>query len=179
LVQVRAGRAGQLAEHRELGLSQRACGLGDQPGHRDEVLAEPAQRGLAAVTPGHRLRRRHRVQPAPADLVGPRDHADGVHRGRPGHPLVAERLQELRVRRVQLTHQVDHRVRLGRGVVVGIEETQGASRDLGGQRGRSGGVDQGGGAQALRRPVDDHPGHGVGRVSVQVDEELSVTAVHR
>ena len=93
-VQLVARQRGQRGERGVLGLPQGPPGLRQQPGHGDDVLAQPADRRVGPVAAGDAPRREHRVEPPAADLVGPRQHRDGVDRRRPGHPLVVERLEE-------------------------------------------------------------------------------------
>ena len=60
--------------------------------------------------------------PRRADLVGPGQHADRVHRGAQRGDAVLERLEERQVHRVQVAHQVDHRVGVARALLVGRQE---------------------------------------------------------
>ena len=96
---VRPRHRGERGERGELVLAHRAAGLGEEPRHRHHGLAQPADLVVGAVAPGDLPRGRERVQPARADLVGPRQHADRVDRGGPRHALVEERLEEAARRR--------------------------------------------------------------------------------
>ena len=113
-----------------------------------------------------------------ADLVRARENGHGVDRRGPGDALVAERLEERRVLGVDVAHEVHDRVRLGRRVVVRVEERDRPARDVLRRRGDTGRVDQGRGPQALRRPVDHQPLALLGGRRTEVDLQRAVVPAH-
>ena len=145
-----------LAERLELVLPQRARRLRDEAGDRDDVERERAQCAVGAIPLRDGARGQQRVDASGADLVGPRQHRHRVDGGRPAHRRVVERGQEAEVGGVQVPHQVDDRVGLGRGVL-GREERGSACGDLGRQRGDARRVDERHVLEPLRWPFDVDP----------------------
>ena len=121
-IELLGGRRGHRPERGGFVLPQRQTGFGKQAGHRHHGGAQRTDGRIVAVALGDAHRRRHRVEPARADLVGAREHRDGVD-GRSGsNRSVHERVEELDVAAMEVAHQVDHGVGVGRMVAVVIEE---------------------------------------------------------
>jgi hypothetical protein len=177
-VRVIAGGAGQRREGLELILPQRAPGLREQSGHRHDVLAEAEQPGIGPVPGGDAAGGLQGVQPPAANLVGPREHGDRVEAARPGHAVLTERLQELEVGGVQVAHQVDDPVSTAR-LVLRQQKRRRPLRVLGRHRRDPRRVDQRGGLQAPRWPIDHEPVDVPGRGAVQVDDQPSVPPAGR
>ena len=96
-----------------------ATGMTPSTSEREVAVALVAARDFA--------RREQGVDAARADLVGAREHGDGVDGLRHAGRRVAERLEELQVRRVQMPHEVDDGIGRG-GRVLRREEAWSCAR---------------------------------------------------
>ena len=114
---------GQLLQRDELALPQRARGQRQQPGHRDDGLADAGLVHLGGEPGGDVLGRQHGVDAAGADLVGPGRDADHAERaGRPADQL-ADLLEQRDVGGVERAQQEHHRVH-ARHPVLGHQQPQ-------------------------------------------------------
>ena len=101
---------GHRLDRRVLDLAQRAAGLCQQTGKRHDGRAKLADKRMIPVAGRDRTGRDQRIDSTSTDLVGPRQHADRVNHRRLPRGRVAEGLEEMDIRRMEVPEQVDDRV---------------------------------------------------------------------
>ena len=153
LVALVVGQRGDRGQRPVLLLAQRRPGLAEQPGDRQHQRAEAVDARVALVAVGDARGDRQRVEPARPDLVGPRQHPDGVERRAAAQLVVVERLEEPDVAGVGVPEQVQHGVDDRRPVVLRRQQRRRPLRHLRRQRRDARGVDQRDVAQPGRRPA--------------------------
>ena len=167
-----------MAEGQILALAERARSLGDEARDRDDAEHERGEIAFALVAARHLARREQRVDAAGADLVRPREHADGADGLGGAGRGVAERLEESHVRPVQVAHEVDDGIRRGRRLL-GREESRGSRRRVLRERGDARCVDDDHGLEAAERPADVDPLDILGLHLAEIDREPSPLPAHR
>ena len=126
------------------------------------------------------MRRIERVRPCRTDLVGARQDDDRVDRRRMGDRVVHERLEEPCVAVMQVAHQVQHGVGIGRSLDAGIEQRRHRARRRAlVRRPETRRIDQRHRFELGRWPADLDPLDAVDAVLAEVDRQLAVLAPER
>ncbi len=172
-LEVGRGQRTERAEPAVLVLGERGGGLGEQAGHGHHGLDQAPNLGQVPVALRDASRRGHRIEPADPDLVGPRQHRDGVHRARPGHLDVVEGLQERDVICVQVAHQVEDGIS-GCGLLVGGDEPGHALAERRGERADARGVDERHRPERARRPGHQQAVDLIGEEGAEIDVDGTV-----
>ena len=173
-------QASHMADPFELLLAERRAGLGEESGDRQHARGQLADAWVRRVPGRDRVRRIERVRPGRADLVGPRQDDDRVDRRRMRDRVVHERLEEPGVAVMQVAHQVQHGVGVGRSLDAGVEQRRHRARRRAlVRRPETRRIDQRHRFELGRRPADLDALDAVDAVLAEVDRELAVLAPER
>ena len=173
------GRGRQRPQGSRLGLEHRQSRLRQQPGHRHHRGGEPLHGRIVAVSLGDPPRGVDGVETSGADLVGAREHSDGIDRRCGRHRTVHESVEELDVGPMEVAHEVDDGVGVGRVGLVVLEEVTRTPGVVVVDRRQTGRVDQRHVFQRRRWPLHVEPADlPLGEVA-QLDVEGAAVAAER